>query len=140
MRCDPFDMLTPVSDTVAVPKKNDAQAKAKVPAFTAYFNPILQCLRGLGGSATIEELNARVAESMRLSDEVLRSGPLYLNARFPRRMKWVFLKGTSLLGGPRLCEQVKGLSLNFPGMVARGHLRIDAELVQHPQEQAGRAF
>jgi len=43
----------------------------RVPTSTAYLNPILQCLRGLGGSARIEELNSRVAESMGLSDEVL---------------------------------------------------------------------
>lgn len=48
-----------------------AMAKPPVPEYRSYFNPTLQALKALGGSATIEELNARVALDMKLPEEVL---------------------------------------------------------------------
>lgn len=49
----------------------NARARFVVPSHTACFNPILKALRTLGGSASIEELNSRVAADMGLSDDVL---------------------------------------------------------------------
>lgn len=43
----------------------------RVPNFTVYLNPTLQALKALGGSASIEELNARVAADMKLPEDVL---------------------------------------------------------------------
>lgn len=42
-----------------------------VPGYRSYFNPVLQALRALGGSASIEELNARVTSDMNLSSDML---------------------------------------------------------------------
>src|SRR5687767_4045730 len=46
-------------------------ATDQVPVFQEYMNPILAALRSLGGSASIEELDARVRQEMELSDEIL---------------------------------------------------------------------
>jgi len=43
-------------------------------------------------------------------------GPLFLDGCLPRQMTSVSLKGTRLLGEPRLCEQIESLSLEFPDM------------------------
>jgi len=45
--------------------------RADVPTFDALMNPVVQALRSLGGSGTIEEINTRVAEIAGLSDEQL---------------------------------------------------------------------
>ena len=45
--------------------------KPQVPENLKYFNPVLAALAALGGSATIGEMNARVASDMKLSDKVL---------------------------------------------------------------------
>jgi hypothetical protein len=37
-----------------------------VPEYGEYFNPMLQALKSLGSSATIDELNARIAQDMKL--------------------------------------------------------------------------
>jgi restriction system protein len=42
-----------------------------VPTFDAFMNPVLEALRRLGGSGTIEEIHDEVANIMRLSDEQL---------------------------------------------------------------------
>jgi len=42
-----------------------------VPTHHIMMNPIIHCLRSLGGSATIEELNTKVMEHMEFSDEQL---------------------------------------------------------------------
>jgi restriction system protein len=44
---------------------------AKVPTFDQMMNPLLQALKELGGSGTIEELDDKVAEILSLSDEQL---------------------------------------------------------------------
>ncbi len=46
-------------------------SKANIPAYDALMNPLIQALKILGGSGTIEETNAKVAEIMELSDEQL---------------------------------------------------------------------
>jgi restriction system protein len=43
----------------------------KVPTFDQMMNPVLQALKSLGGSGTIEELNNTVIENLALSDEQL---------------------------------------------------------------------
>lgn len=43
----------------------------KLPTFDQLMNPLLQAMKALGGSATIEEINGKVAELARLSDEQL---------------------------------------------------------------------
>ena len=42
-----------------------------VPEYRSYFTPILKALKALGGSASIDELNSRVASDMTLLDAVL---------------------------------------------------------------------
>ncbi len=43
----------------------------KVPTFDMFMNPVIESLKILGGSGTIEEINARVVEIMRLGSEQL---------------------------------------------------------------------
>jgi restriction system protein len=56
--------------------------------FVRYFGPLLNALRGLGGSAKADEAVDRVAEDLKLSDgvlnEVLPSG----GARFRNQVAW----------------------------------------------------
>jgi restriction system protein len=42
-----------------------------IPSYDAFMNPLLQALKSLGGSGTIEELNAQVIETVGLTDEQL---------------------------------------------------------------------
>lgn len=44
---------------------------AQVPTFDQMMNPLLQAIKSLGGSGTIEELDDKVAEILNLSDEQL---------------------------------------------------------------------
>lgn len=46
-------------------------AKVDVPTFDALMNPVIQALKSLGGSGTIEEINNEVSEIAGLSDEQL---------------------------------------------------------------------
>lgn len=46
-------------------------SESKVPSYQQFFNPLLNALKALGGSAGIEELNARIAQDLKLSDELL---------------------------------------------------------------------
>ena len=46
-------------------------AKVDIPTFDSLMNPVIQALKGLGGSGTIEEINSKVAEIVGLSDEQL---------------------------------------------------------------------
>lgn len=43
----------------------------KVPTFDAMMNPLLQALKELGGSGTIEEINSKTTEILNISDEQL---------------------------------------------------------------------
>lgn len=43
----------------------------KVPPFDTFMNPLIQVLKDLGGSGTIEEINSKTAEIVGLSDEQL---------------------------------------------------------------------
>jgi restriction system protein len=48
-------------------------SKTSIPPYDAFMNPLIQALKLLGGSATIEESNVKVAELMRLTDEQLET-------------------------------------------------------------------
>jgi restriction system protein len=45
--------------------------KVNMPRYNTFMNPVIQALKELGGSGTIEEINAKVAEIVGLSDEQL---------------------------------------------------------------------
>jgi restriction system protein len=44
---------------------------ANIPSYDSFMNPLLQVLKSLGGSGTIEEINTKVIEAVGLSDEQL---------------------------------------------------------------------
>lgn len=46
-------------------------AQVNVPTFDKFMNPVIQALKQLGGSGTIEEINSTVSEIAKLSDEQL---------------------------------------------------------------------
>jgi restriction system protein len=46
-------------------------SKVDIPTFNTFMNPVIQALKSLGGSGTIEGINNRVAELASLSDEQL---------------------------------------------------------------------
>jgi restriction system protein len=46
-------------------------AKVTVPTYDSLMNPLIQALKALGGSGTVEEINNKVAELARLTDEQL---------------------------------------------------------------------
>ncbi len=73
-----------------------------VPTFENYMNPILQVLKTLGGSGTIEEINNKVIEVMRLSDqqlEVLHNPEKSSQTEVEYRLAWArtYLKKYGLL-------------------------------------------
>jgi len=45
--------------------------KAKVPTYDALMNPVIQALKELGGSGTIEEINSKASELAKLTDKQL---------------------------------------------------------------------
>ena len=45
--------------------------EVNVPTFDAFMNPVIQALKDLGGSGTIEEINYKASEIAGLSDEQL---------------------------------------------------------------------
>jgi hypothetical protein len=52
-------------------------------------------------------------------------GELFLDGRLPRQMTSVSLRGTRLMGEPRLCERIEDLSLEFSGI---GEAELDVLL------------
>jgi restriction system protein len=46
-------------------------AQINLPTFDKLMNPVIQALKQLGGSGTVEEINNKVAEIAGLSDEQL---------------------------------------------------------------------
>lgn len=77
-------------------------SKINVPTFDTFFNPLIQALKSLGGSGTIEEINARVAEIASLSDqqlEVLHDPGKGSTTEFEYRIAWTrtYLKKYGLL-------------------------------------------
>jgi restriction system protein len=71
-----------------------------VPTYDSMMNPVLEALRALGGSATIEEINSKVAELLKLDDEQLQI--LHVRGRGSEvdyRLAWTrtYLKAYGLL-------------------------------------------
>src|SRR5712692_6746827 len=76
--------------------------QAQVPEYRRLFNPVLQALKALGGSASIEELEQRVASDMKLPDGVLavpHAGEHGGRSEFAYRLAWArtYLKNAGLI-------------------------------------------
>ncbi len=56
--------------------------------FVRYFGPLLDALRGLGGSAKADEAVDRVADDLKLSDDVLNEVPPSGGSRFRNQVAW----------------------------------------------------
>ncbi len=54
-------------------------ARVTVPTYDAMMAPLVQALRDLGGSGTIEEIETNIAQMLRLSDDEILSRLLALN-------------------------------------------------------------
>jgi len=66
-------------------------AKTDIPAFTSYMNPVIQALKDLGGSGTIEEINNKILDLVDLSDEqteVLHNPEKSSQTEFEYRVAW----------------------------------------------------
>jgi restriction system protein len=77
-------------------------SKVKVPTFDTYMNPLIQALKELGGSGTIEEIAAKTAEIVGLTDEqleVLHNPEKGIQTEFEYRLAWTrtYLKKYSVL-------------------------------------------
>lgn len=73
-----------MKETVVVTKeKKDEGAQ-----FVKYFGPLLNALRGLGGSAKAEEAVDRVAEDLKVSDEALNETLPSGGSRFRNQVAW----------------------------------------------------
>jgi restriction system protein len=77
-------------------------SKSPVPTFDAFMNPLLDALKELGGSGTLEEIANRVAEIVGLSDaqlEVLHNPDRGAQTEFEYRLAWTrtYLKKYGLL-------------------------------------------
>jgi restriction system protein len=76
--------------------------KANIPTYDAMMNPVLDVMKDLGGSGTIEEINSKVAEIMGLSDEhleVIHDSSRGGQTEFEYRIAWTrtYLKRYGLL-------------------------------------------
>lgn len=63
----------------------------KLPRFDAFFNPLLNALKMLGGSGTIEEINSKVAQLVGLSDnqlEIMHDSNRGGRTEFEYRLAW----------------------------------------------------
>ena len=74
----------------------------KIPTYDSMMNPLLEALRSLGGSGTIEEIDGKVAEIMNLSDEqleILQDPNKGSRTKFEYRLAWTrtYLKNYGLL-------------------------------------------
>ncbi len=77
-------------------------SQLKIPTYDSMMNPLLEALRNLGGSGTIEEIDGKVAEVMNISDEqfeVLQDPEKGSRTKFEYRLAWTrtFLKKYGLL-------------------------------------------
>ncbi len=77
-------------------------SKLVIPTYDSLMNPIFQALKSLGGSGTIEEINAKVAEISKLSDsqlEVLHDPKKGGQTEIEYRLAWArtYLKRFSVL-------------------------------------------
>jgi hypothetical protein len=58
-----------ITDYVEPPYEELMPKVATIPPYDVFMNPLLQALKALGGSGTIEETNAKAVELLGLSDE-----------------------------------------------------------------------
>jgi len=77
-------------------------SKVRVPTFDTFMNPLIQALKQLGGSGTIEEIASKTAEIVGLSDEQLdqlHNPERGSQTEFEYRLAWTrtYLKKYSLL-------------------------------------------
>ena len=75
-----------------------------VPSFDSMMNPLLAALRQLGGSASIEEINNKVAELLELNDEQLQAPhPRGRGSEVDYRLAWTrtYLKAYGLIDNSR---------------------------------------
>ena len=77
-------------------------ADVNVPTFDRLMNPLVQALKELGGSGTIEEINSKVAEIAHLSDEqleILHNPEKGSQTKFEYRLAWerTYLKKYGIL-------------------------------------------
>lgn len=88
--------------------------------FVQYFGPLLDALRGLGGSATVDEAVDRVASDLSVSEDVLNETLPSGGSRFRNQVAWArfYLVRENLLDSSKrgvwsLTEQGKGTHLTF---------------------------
>jgi restriction system protein len=77
-------------------------SEARVPTYDRFMNPLIQALKGLGGSGTIEEIASKTAEIVGLTDEqldVLHNPEKGSQTEFEYRLAWTrtYLKKYGLL-------------------------------------------
>ena len=66
-------------------------SEVKVPTFDTFMNPLLQALKELGGSGTIEEIASKTGEIVGLSDEqldILHNPERGTGTEFEYRLAW----------------------------------------------------
>jgi len=76
--------------------------KVEIPTFDTLMNPVIQALKNLGGSGTIEEITRKVAEIVGLSDEqleILHDPEKGVQTEFEYRLAWTrtYLKKYDIL-------------------------------------------
>jgi restriction system protein len=108
--------------------------ETQVPTYDSMMNPVLQALKELGGSGTIEEIANRVSEIMQLSDdqhEILHNPEKGGQTEFEYRLAWTrtYLKKYGLLE-----NSSRGVWALTP--TGRTTEKIDEkEVVRHVKEQ-----
>jgi restriction system protein len=101
--------------------------KADLPSFDSYFVPTVSALKARGGSATIDELEEDVADSMKLSDDVLSvahgDGP---RTQFSYELAWV----RTYLNKDEVADNSER---GVWSLTARGLTASDSEIASIPQ-------
>jgi len=110
-------------------------SKVAVPQYHALMNPLLKALRDLGGSATNEELENKVAEIMRLTDEqleVLHNPTKGGQTQFQYRLAWArtYLKKCGIID-----NSSRGVWALTPEGAKLDHVD-EKEIVRSVREQA----
>jgi restriction system protein len=77
-------------------------SSAKFPTYDSIMNPLIEAMKNLGGSGTIEEIDNKVAEIMNLSDEqleILQNPSKGGRTKFEYRLAWTrtYLKSYGIL-------------------------------------------
>lgn len=110
-------------------------SKVAVPQYHALMNPLLKALRDLGGSATNEELENKVAEIMRITDEqleVLHNPTKGGQTQFQYRLAWArtYLKKCGIID-----NSSRGVWALTPEGAKLDHVD-EKEIVRSVREQA----